>query len=182
MNRSPSLPNALSGTPVPMYVFRTRNSASACAPAPITTSTNARKSSPLCGPSSESLTPIGESPNSAAPPKAADGTVPTALAASPVLANDGYAGTAVIGDLVASPLTLALSDDDGLSWPLQRHLETGDGYCMTNNSADRQNREYSYPSIRQTDDGALHLAYTVFRQHIRHVRVMPDWVSAGEAR
>lgn len=86
-----------------------------------------------------------------------------------------------------APLTLALSDDDGLSWPLQRHLETGDGYCMTNNSADRQNREYSYPSIRQTEDGALHLAYTVFRQHIRHARVMPDWIAArstdaGEGR
>lgn len=77
-----------------------------------------------------------------------------------------------------APLTLALSADDGRTWPWQRHLEVGDGYCMTNNSADRQNREYSYPSIRQSADGALHLAYTVFRQHIRHARVMPEWVLA----
>ncbi|WP_119153521.1 sialidase family protein [Caldimonas tepidiphila] len=76
-----------------------------------------------------------------------------------------------------APLTLALSGDDGLSWPWQRHLEVGDGWCMSNNSADRLNREYSYPSIRQSADGALHLAYTVFRQHIRHVRLMPDWVT-----
>lgn len=75
-----------------------------------------------------------------------------------------------------APLTLALSEDDGLSWPWQRHLEEGDGHCLSNNSEQRLNREYSYPSLRQTDDGALHLAYTVFRQHIRHARVMPDWV------
>ncbi|WP_157271837.1 sialidase family protein [Azohydromonas aeria] len=75
-----------------------------------------------------------------------------------------------------APLTLALSGDDGLTWPWQRHLEVGDGYCMSNNSAQRLNREYSYPSIRQGADGALHLAYTVFRQHIRHARVMPDWI------
>ena len=75
-----------------------------------------------------------------------------------------------------APLTLALSEDDGQTWPWQRHLETGDGWCMSNNSEQRLNREYSYPSITQTADGALHLAYTVFRQHIRHARVMPDWV------
>jgi predicted neuraminidase len=75
-----------------------------------------------------------------------------------------------------APLTLALSDDDGRTWPWQRHLETGDGYCMTNNSADKRNREYSYPSITQTSDGAIHLAYTVFRQHIRHARVSEAWV------
>ena len=76
-----------------------------------------------------------------------------------------------------APLTLALSEDDGLSWPWRRNLEEGDGYCMTNNSELRLNREYSYPSLRQTDDGALHLAYTVFRQHIRHVRLQPDWAT-----
>jgi predicted neuraminidase len=76
-----------------------------------------------------------------------------------------------------APLTLALSEDDGLTWPWQRNLEVGDGYCMSNNSEQRLNREYSYPSIRQTADGALHLAYTVFRQHIRHARVMPEWIT-----
>jgi predicted neuraminidase len=62
-----------------------------------------------------------------------------------------------------------------------RDLEVGDGYCMSNDSAKQINREYSYPSLRQTDDGALHLAYTVFRQHIRHVRLMPEWIM-GSAR
>jgi predicted neuraminidase len=78
-----------------------------------------------------------------------------------------------------APMTLALSDDDGRTWPWQRHLETGDGWCMSNDSARGLNREYSYPSLRQGPDGALHVAYTVFRQHIRHARVMPDWITAS---
>jgi len=78
-----------------------------------------------------------------------------------------------------APLTLALSADDGRTWPWQRNLEVGDGWCMSNDSERGLNREYSYPSLRQTADGALHLAYTVFRQHIRHARVMPDWVTQG---
>jgi predicted neuraminidase len=76
-----------------------------------------------------------------------------------------------------APMTLALSADDGLSWPWQRNLEVGDGWCMSNDSERGRNREYSYPSISQGADGALNLAYTVFRQHIRHVRVQPDWVT-----
>ena len=78
-------------------------------------------------------------------------------------------------------MTLALSEDDGQTWPWKRHLEVGDGYCMSNDSARRVNREYSYPSLRQTADGALHVAYTVFRQHIRHAKVMPDWIVTSAA-
>ena len=80
-----------------------------------------------------------------------------------------------------APMTLALSEDDGRTWPWQRNLEVGDGWCMSNDSARGLNREYSYPSLRQTADGALHVAYTVFRQHIRHARVMPGWVTHGTA-
>jgi predicted neuraminidase len=78
-----------------------------------------------------------------------------------------------------APLTLALSEDDGLTWPWKRNLEVGDGYCMSNDSERRINREYSYPSLYQTKDGALHVAYTVFRQHIRHARVMPEWITSN---
>lgn len=76
-----------------------------------------------------------------------------------------------------APMTLALSADDGLTWPWQRNLEVGDGWCMSNDSEQGRNREYSYPSLRQDADGRLHLAYTVFRQHIRHVRLQPDWAT-----
>ena len=33
-----------------------------------------------------------------------------------------------------APMTLAISDDGGRTWPHRRNLEAGDGYCMTNNS------------------------------------------------
>jgi predicted neuraminidase len=75
-----------------------------------------------------------------------------------------------------APMTLALSEDDGKTWPCKRNLETGDGYCMSNDSARSINREYSYPSLRQTSNGKLHVAYTVFRKHIRHSQIDPDWI------
>lgn len=48
---------------------------------------------------------------------------------------------------------------------------------MTNNSRDKLNREYSYPSIAQTPDGMLHIAYTYFRRAIKYVRVKPEWAA-----
>ncbi len=76
-----------------------------------------------------------------------------------------------------APLTLAISRDGGKSWPVRRDIETGDGHCMTNDSRDGRNRELSYPSIAQTSDGRLHIAFTHFRRAIKHVRVHPGWVS-----
>ena len=75
-----------------------------------------------------------------------------------------------------APLTVAISEDGGQSWSVRRNLEVGDGYCLSNNSREGLNREFSYPSIHQGRDGALHLAYTYFRQAIKYVRVHPSWV------
>ena len=70
-----------------------------------------------------------------------------------------------------APMTLALSEDGGHTWKVVRDLDDGDGYCLTNNSREGLNRELSYPSIHQGPDGALHIAYTYFRQAIKYVRV-----------
>lgn len=78
-----------------------------------------------------------------------------------------------------APMTLAISADGGRSWPAMRDLETGDGFCMTNNSKDQLNREFSYPSITQTPDGLLQIAFTYYRRAIKHVRVSPDWASGA---
>ena len=51
---------------------------------------------------------------------------------------------------------------------------------MTNNSEQKLNREFSYPSIKQGADGNLHIAYTWYRQAIKYVGVSPQWVE-GEA-
>ena len=45
---------------------------------------------------------------------------------------------------------------------------------MTNNSRDGSNRELSYPSIKQTPDGVIHVAYTHFR--VKYVRFGEEWV------
>jgi len=78
-----------------------------------------------------------------------------------------------------APMTVALSDDGGQTWPHKRNLEIGDGYCMTNNSRDGLNREYSYPTIKQLPDGSLHVAFTYFRRAIKHVEISEDWIRGG---
>jgi predicted neuraminidase len=90
-------------------------------------------------------------------------------------------GRAAFWGAPRAPMTIALSEDGGLTWPWRRNLEVGDGYCMTNNSKDRLNREFSYPSLCQTPDGALHLAYTYWRQAIKYVRVDEAWIRSAAA-
>ena len=65
-----------------------------------------------------------------------------------------------------TPFSLALSEDEGETWPLVRDLETEEG-------------EYSYPGIIQGADGRLHVTYTWRRTHIKHVACDPDWVAGG---
>jgi predicted neuraminidase len=57
-----------------------------------------------------------------------------------------------------SPLSLLMSDDNGVSWPYRCDLETEPG-------------EYSYPALIQTNDGLLHIVYTYRRICIRHVTI-----------
>ena len=85
-------------------------------------------------------------------------------------------GRAAFWGAPRAPMTVAISADGGKNWQWQRNLDEGDGYCMTNNSLEKLNREFSYPSIKQGADGSLHIAYTYFRQAIKYVRVSPEWV------
>ena len=70
-----------------------------------------------------------------------------------------------------APMSLIFSADDGATWTARRDLETGDGYCMSNNSFDRINREFSYPTLLEAPDGSLDIAFTYFRQSIKHVKL-----------
>lgn len=69
-----------------------------------------------------------------------------------------------------APLNVAWSDDDGKSWNWKT-LEEGDGYCLTNNSEKKLNRELSYPSILIERDGTIHIAFTFWRQRIKYVKL-----------
>ncbi|MFF2186222.1 exo-alpha-sialidase [Streptomyces sp. NPDC058155] len=109
---------------------------------------------------------------------ASDRPVDQPPAPQPRFAADDGVRTAFWG-APRAPLTLALSADGGRTWPVRRDLETGDGHCLTNNSRDRLNREFSYPTILQGPDGTLHIAYTYWRQAIKYVRVAPDWATGA---
>lgn len=69
-------------------------------------------------------------------------------------------------------LSVALSKDQGKTWKF-RVLEDGDGFCMTNNSKERTNRELSYPSIAVDGKGGngVHVAYTYHRRNIKYVHI-----------
>ncbi|HTM77336.1 MAG TPA: exo-alpha-sialidase [Devosia sp.] len=82
-------------------------------------------------------------------------------------------GRAAIWGVPRAPLSLTFSSDGGVSFGGRIDLETGSGYCLTNNSKDGLNREFSYPSIVEGPDGALHIAFTYFRRAIKYVRREP---------
>jgi predicted neuraminidase len=84
-----------------------------------------------------------------------------------------HAGRQAFWGAPRAPLCLAWSDDDGKTWD-HRVLEEGDGYCMTNNSEQKLNRELSYPSMALGPDGMVHIAFTFWRQKIKYVQVRPE--------
>ncbi len=73
--------------------------------------------------------------------------------------NEGWPETMPIGFDVwgpRTPLAIALSKDDGKTWPYWAILEEGPG-------------EFSYPTIVQDINGNVHIAYTYNRKAICHV-------------
>lgn len=70
-----------------------------------------------------------------------------------------------------APMSLAFSEDYGLTWQDRRDLDTSDGYCLSNNSITRANRELSYPVLLEGPAKTLDVAFTWFRQSIKHVRI-----------
>ncbi len=56
------------------------------------------------------------------------------------------------------PLTMAISDDDGASWPWARDIDAGLGFCGEANW--HLNGQLAYPSIVEGPPGTLHLAYS----------------------
>lgn len=79
-------------------------------------------------------------------------------------------------------LTVGISNDLGKSWKT-KVLQEGDGFCLTNNSRTRENRELSYPSIwvdREGEGGKemVNVAFTFWRQRIKFCRFEVDWVDA----
>lgn len=83
---------------------------------------------------------------------------------------------AAVWGVPRAPLSLAFSTDGGWTFPRRVDLDTGDGFCLSNNSQDSRNREFSYPSIVEDSEGRLHIAYTYFRRAIKYVRLEPGFI------
>jgi predicted neuraminidase len=94
---------------------------------------------------------------------------------------DASGGCSPIWGVPRAPLTLCISDDTGLSWPLRRIVDTSSGACLSNNSEDGRNQELSYPYILEGAAGELHVAYTYFRRAIKYVRLPVGWIDGGNS-
>ena len=91
-----------------------------------------------------------------------------AIAYNPTCAPSLQPGTASWPGL-RCPVAVALSEDGGLTFPLIRYLERGEGFAGERNRT--SNRQYEYPCLIQSADGMLHLAYAACsRRGIKYVR------------
>ena len=86
------------------------------------------------------------------------------------------------------PLSIAISDDDGLHWPWIRDIDTGFGFCGPMNWD--LNGQLAYPTLIEGLPGELHVAYSwAGRQTIRYVALRelevigydPDVLAAGSS-
>ncbi|HWF91899.1 MAG TPA: sialidase family protein [Terriglobales bacterium] len=76
------------------------------------------------------------------------------------------------------PLSVALSKDGGNTWPWVRDIESGSPVTAQNSGDDDE--EYSYPSVTQSSDGMINVAYTYLRKTIKTVRFDEDWIKKGK--
>lgn len=78
------------------------------------------------------------------------------------------------------PVTIALSEDGGRSWPFRRIVENGEGFVGPWN--DINNRRYGYPVVMQGKGGQIHVAYSWgSRTMIKHVCFDEAWIRGAKA-
>lgn len=96
-----------------------------------------------------------------------------AVSYNPVRANDNPDIT--VWPRQRCPVAIALSMDNGRTWPFSRLVEQGEGF--TGNENDVRNRRYEYPVIMQTADGRIHAAYSYGdRRCVKYVSVTEEWI------
>ena len=111
-------------------------------------------------------TPLPNNNSSISAAKLASGRI--AVAYNPTCTPDPHPGKAAWPGL-RCPVAVALSEDGGLTFPIIRWMERGEGYMGDENRTN--NKQYEYPYLMQGKDGALHLAYAArTRQGIKYVR------------
>ena len=78
-----------------------------------------------------------------------------------------------------NPLSIALSYDQGKTWPYVRDLEYGNKYPEQSGDPDPGRTEYSYPTVVQGQDGLLHISHSYNRDTIKYQQVSEGWVRQG---
>lgn len=102
-----------------------------------------------------------------------------AIAYNPTCTPDPQPGKAAWPGL-RCPVAVALSEDGGLTFPVIRWMERGEGYIGDENKTN--NKQYEYPYLMQSRDGMLHLAYAAWtRDAMKYVRFREEDI-LGEKR
>lgn len=73
-------------------------------------------------------------------------------------------------------LSIALSADNGKTWPWIRDLQAGNeppSYCQC------EDPEYSYPSVTQSSNGKIQVAFSFRRETIKYMTFDEDWIKQG---
>lgn len=72
-----------------------------------------------------------------------------------------------------NPVSIALSEDGGLTFPLIRNVERAEGYVGDENKFN--NRQYEYPTIIQAADGMIHCAWAYqTRRGVKWIKLSED--------
>jgi len=96
-------------------------------------------------------------------------------------------------DYARFPMSVALSIDDGKTWPWVRDVDIGQDVpqgkipntMAGSDVSDEQKTffqhlfDYSYPSIIETPDGVIHMSYTFRRRTIKYVNFEESWIKGG---
>jgi predicted neuraminidase len=82
---------------------------------------------------------------------------------------------------VRKPLSIALSQDGGETWPWVRDIETGSPSEQSDEiqGGRGKHEEYSYPSLLQDANGKINVAYSYNRGAIKVVRFEEEWIKQG---
>lgn len=73
-------------------------------------------------------------------------------------------------------LSVALSMDGGKTWPWVRDAQNNENPANTRSG---ENPEYSYPSVVQTPDGRIQMAFTFRRETVKYMTFDEQWIRMG---
>jgi predicted neuraminidase len=73
-------------------------------------------------------------------------------------------------------LSIAIAEDGGKTWPWIHDVENP---AISQPILPLEDAEYSYPSVVQSVDGMIHVAYTFRRETIKYMTFDEEWIRHG---